>query len=202
VKLAIIGAGGHAKVVADTAILAGWEIIGFADDRAEAKLFNFPYLGKVNTLKLPENTKAVVAIGANRIRERIASTFASRLQWATIIHPRAIVSSRAKIDVGTVVFAGAVIQADTMVGRHCIINTLASVDHDCSAEDYCHIAPNATLTGSVVLEIGAFVGAGSTIIPGCRMEKWSTLGAGAVLVSDLEQDSVFAGIPARKLRSS
>jgi sugar O-acyltransferase (sialic acid O-acetyltransferase NeuD family) len=199
VKLVVIGAGGHAKVVVDTALAAGWDIVGFVDDRPDARLFNFENLGAVDSFQAPRDAKAVVAIGSNKIRQRIAEQLSATLNWATLIHPRAVVSSFATLQAGTVVFAGAVIQTDTMVGQHCIINSSASIDHDCTIADFCHVAPNAVLTGNVTLEVGAFIGAGSVVIPGRRIGEWTTLGAGAVSVQDLDSDGVFVGIPARPL---
>jgi sugar O-acyltransferase (sialic acid O-acetyltransferase NeuD family) len=160
VKLVVVGAGGHAKVVTDTARSAGWEIVGFVDDRPNAQLFDLTYLGTIQNFQTPQETQAVIAIGDNKTREKIATRLTGHVNWATVIHPRAMVSSYVKLEAGTVVFAGAVIQADSRFGQHCIVNTSASIDHDCQIADYCHIAPQAVLTGHVKLETGAFVGVG------------------------------------------
>lgn len=200
-KLVVIGAGGHAKVVVDTAQLAGWEVIGFVDDNSNVALFDLPYLGKPNDLELSEDTQVVIAIGSNSVRKKLDFSFSSRFLWATITHPRAMVSSRAVLGAGTVVFSGAVVQADTVIGQHCIVNSSASVDHDCSIADYCHIAPNATLTGGVSLEAGVFVGAGSVIAPYKRVGAWSILGAGGASVQDLDSYGTFVGVPAKRLTS-
>jgi sugar O-acyltransferase (sialic acid O-acetyltransferase NeuD family) len=199
VKLVVIGAGGHAKVVTDTARCAGWEVVGFVDDRPNAQLFDLTYLGTTRNFQMPKQTQAVIAIGDNKTREKIATQWSGQVDWATVIHPRAIVSSYVKLDAGTVVFAGVVIQADTRLGHHCIVNTSASIDHDCQIADFCHIAPQAVLTGHVRLETGAFVGAGSVILPGKHVGAWSTLGAGAVMVNDLESNGIFVGIPAKRI---
>lgn len=201
-KLVIIGAGGHAKVVTDTAQIAGWQVVGFADDSSSATLFDLPYLGTPKSLDLSTDTFAVIAIGSNQIREKISKELSSHLKWATVIHPRAIVSGHTKLEAGTVIFAGAVIQPDVFIGQHCIINTSASIDHDCQISDFCHVAPNVTLTGGVILETGSFVGAGSVIIPGRKVGAWSTLGAGSVCVQDLGSNGRFAGTPAKPIKAS
>ncbi len=198
-KLVIIGAGGHAKVVTDTALLEGWQVIGFADENPEASLFELPHLGKPSDLYLQKDVQAIVAIGSNASRQKIDASLAGRFNWATITHPKAIVSRFAKLNEGTVVFAGAIIQADTIVGRHCIVNSSASIDHDCKIADYCHIGPNATLTGGVIFETGVFVGAGSVVVPSKRIKEWSVLGAGGVSVKDLDAHGTFIGIPAKRL---
>lgn len=200
-NLVVIGAGGHAKVVTDTAQLAGWNVVGFADDNPDTTLFNLPYLGKPINLKLLKNTQVVIAIGSNLVRRELVFLLSNRFSWAKVVHPKAIVSNRAVFGAGTVIFSGAVVQADTVIGQHCIVNSSASVDHDCTIADYCHIAPNATLTGGVVLEAGVFVGAGSVVAPLKRVGAWSILGAGGVSVQDLDSHGTFVGIPAKRLAS-
>jgi sugar O-acyltransferase (sialic acid O-acetyltransferase NeuD family) len=199
VKLVIIGAGGHAKVVTDTARCADWEVVGFVDDRPDAKLFDLTYLGTTQNFQMPHQTQAVIAIGDNKTREKIAAQLSGRVDWATVIHPRATVSSYSKLEAGTVVFAGVVIQADTRLGQHCIVNTSASIDHDCQIADFCHIAPQAVLTGQIKLETGVFVGAGAVILPRRRVGEWSILGAGAIVVKDLEPNGIFVGIPTKRI---
>jgi sugar O-acyltransferase (sialic acid O-acetyltransferase NeuD family) len=199
VKLVVIGAGGHAKVVTDTARCAGWEVVGFVDDRPDAQLFDLTYLGITQNFQMPQQTQGVIAIGDNKTREKIVAQLSGHIDWATVIHPQATVSSYSKVGAGTVVFAGVVVQADTRLGHHCIVNTLASIDHDCQIADFCHIAPQAVLTGHVRLETGAFVGAGAVVLPGRRIGAWSTLGAGAIVVNDLDSNGVFIGIPAKRI---
>lgn len=198
-KLVIIGAGGHARVVAESAMEAGWDIVGFLDDAKHPQLYDLQYLGKLEEFHIPTGVHAVIAIGSNRTREKIATRFTGQVQWATIIHPKAICSPRSNIEEGSVVLAGAVIQAQAQVGKHCIVNTAASVDHDCEIGSYCHIAPHATLTGGVALETGVFVGAGAVIIPYKSIGAWSILGAGSVCTKNLEADQTYVGTPAQAL---
>ena len=196
-KLVVVGGGGHAKVVTDSAQAAGWNVIGFADDRSDAKLFDLQHLGSLQNFQPPQDAQVVVAIGSNKLRQQIVELLSGTVNWATVIHPRAMISSFATIHAGTVVFAGAVIQADTVIDQHCIINTSASIDHDCRIADFCHVAPNAVLTGNVSLEMGVFVGAGSVVLPGRHIGEWATLGAGGVSVRDLDSGGTFVGIPAK-----
>lgn len=199
-RLAVIGAGGHAKVVIDAAEAVGWRVIGVADDRPNHTVFDLPYLGSPGSLRLEPDVSAVIAIGVNTTRQHIAQQLEQQLTWATIIHPQAVISARAQLGVGTVVLAGAVIQADTVIGNHVVINTGARIDHDNQIGDYCHIAPGAVLTGTVSLEKGVFVGAGAIMLPGVRAGSWSTLGAGGVARRDLEPHQIYAGVPARIIR--
>jgi sugar O-acyltransferase (sialic acid O-acetyltransferase NeuD family) len=198
--LLVIGAGGHAKVVIDTAERAKWRIVGVLDDLPDASVFKYPSLGSLEHFAFEAQPWAVIAIGANAVRAKIAAKLEGRVRWATVIDPGAHVSSRAVVEPGCVVFAGAVVQADAVIAAHGIVNSAASIDHDVRIGVYCHIAPRAVLTGGVQLQEGVFVGAGAVMTPLIRAGAWSTLGAGAVAVRDLEANSVYVGVPARKIR--
>jgi UDP-perosamine 4-acetyltransferase len=101
-----------------------------------------------------------------------------------------------------VVFAGAIIQPDAVLGRHAIINTSASIDHDCAIGDFVHLAPGTRLAGNVAIDEGAFLGIGAVAIPGVRVGAWTTVGAGAAIVDTLAAGIVAAGVPARPLRKA
>jgi sugar O-acyltransferase (sialic acid O-acetyltransferase NeuD family) len=198
--LVVIGAGGHAKVVIDTAERAGWNILGVIDDRPEASVFGYSRLGALADVIFDSAWWVVVAIGSNSVRARIAASLEGQVRWATVIHPGSYVSDRATMQPGSVIFAGAIIQADATIGAHVIVNSAASLDHDVLVGSYAHIAPRAVLTGGVRLEEGVFVGAGAVMTPSTSAGAWSTLGAGAVAVRDLEPGAVYVGVPARKIR--
>jgi sugar O-acyltransferase (sialic acid O-acetyltransferase NeuD family) len=195
--LIVIGAGGHAKVVVETAQASGWSVLGTADDNAEARVFDLPHLGPPEALQPESGVQCVIAIGSNETRTRLAERLSGRLRWAILVHPAAIISSRASLGDGTVVFAGAVIQPGVQIGQQVIINTRASVDHDCHLGNGVHIGPGAVLTGGVNLGNGVFIGAGSVVSPGVTVGEWSTLGAGGVAIRDLEAHQTFVGVPAR-----
>ena len=197
--LIVIGAGGHAKVVVETAQVSGWTVLGTADDNAKARVFDLPHLGPPEALQPESGVQHVIAIGSNAARARIAERLSGQLRWAVIVHPAATVSTRASLGDGTVVFAGAVIQPDAQIGQHVIINTGARVDHDCRLGNAVHIGPGAVLTGGVRLKDGVFIGAGGVVTPGVTVGAWSTLGAGGVAIRDLEAGQTFVGTPAKPI---
>jgi sugar O-acyltransferase (sialic acid O-acetyltransferase NeuD family) len=195
--LILIGAGGHAKVVLETALSLSVDVIGFLDDNAQARLFSVPYLGTLENLSSLQNINGIIAIGLNRIRQTLVQRYANQQKWLTIIYPNVIRSNTSSFGVGTVVFAGVIVQAAATVGDHVILNTGCQIDHDVCIGDFCHVAPGAILTGGVVLEEGAFVGAGAVVLPGVRIGAWSTLGAGSVATRDVPPGTVYIGAPAR-----
>jgi sugar O-acyltransferase (sialic acid O-acetyltransferase NeuD family) len=196
----VIGAGGHARVVLATARRLGLRPAGVFDDDSGKRgrtLDGVEVLGPVASMADHPRLPAVIAIGDNRVRARLARELDQ--QWLTLVHPAATVEEGASIGQGTVVMAGAVVQTSAVVGSHVIINTCASVDHDCSVGDFCHVAPGAHLAGGVTLEEGVLRGIGSAVVTLRRVGRWSTVGAGAAVVSDLAGDTVAVGVPARPL---
>ncbi len=97
-------------------------------------------------------------------------------------------------------FQGVIVQTNTRIGRHVIVNTAASVDHDCDVGDYVHVAPHATLCGFVTIERGCYIGAGATILPGVTVGENAIVGAGAVVVRDVPPNTVVTGVPAKHRR--
>ncbi|MBL8848585.1 MAG: sugar transferase, partial [Planctomycetaceae bacterium] len=149
----VIGAGGHAKVVIATLQAAGQTAAAVLDDDPAQwgrTVLGVPVVGPVCTLERELGRQAVIAIGSNAVRRRIAKEL--RAEWVTVVHPSACVHATVLLGAGTVVFAGAVIQPDAAIGAHCIINTGASIDHDCRLGDFVHAAPGVRLAGDV--EVG------------------------------------------------
>ena len=122
----------------------------------------------------------IIAVGDNAKRRQIAlenEGARPQILYGVLIHRSAVISPSAKIGTGTVIMAGAVVQAGARIGKHCIINTCASVDHDCIVGDYAHIAPGAHLCGHVEVGEGALVGVGVGIAPMCKVPSWSLVKA-------------------------
>jgi sugar O-acyltransferase (sialic acid O-acetyltransferase NeuD family) len=193
----LIGAGGHAKVIADILIACGRTPGAFLDDAP----VHHRMLGitVIKGLALPEPGSAVIiAVGDNATRQRIAQRFTL---FDVAIHPSASVSRDAEIGPGSVVMAGAVINPGTRVGAHCIINTGAIVDHDCLISDFGHVGPGATLGGNVRVGTGSMVGLGASVIHGRAIGEHTIVGAGSTVVHDLPPCVIAIGSPARPVRT-
>lgn len=201
-NIVVIGAGGYAKVVISTLRTNDCSIGAVFDDDSSlwgTELLGVPVRGPI-AMAQSEFELGIIAIGDNAARKRIARRL--NLHWLTLVHSAAWVDPDAKLGTGTVVFAGAVIQPSGVVGEHVIVNTSASVDHDCVVKDFCHIAPGVHLGGNVQIDEGAFLGIGSSVIPGRKVGAWTTVGAGAVVVRDLPECVVAYGVPTHPARPS
>ena len=196
-KLIIIGASGHGKVVADIAKHNGYEEIVFLDDdELLRECAGYPVVGKSDSA--PEG-EVFVAIGNAKIRKMLMERFSDRIQ-PTLIHPNAVIAEDVLIGEGTVVMAGAVVNSGSVIGKGSIINTCSSVDHDCIVSDYVHVAVGAHLCGTVKVGESTWIGAGATISNNVSICGDCMLGAGTVVVKDIKENGTYFGVPARKTK--
>ncbi|PMQ01791.1 MAG: transferase [Dictyoglomus sp. NZ13-RE01] len=198
-KVVIIGAGGHAKVVASTLLICGYNVIGFLDDdekKIGTKLLDIPVIGNIELLKEGNFDFSIIAIGDNSIRRKIYYLYKEYTNFVSIIHPFSYVHSSVEIGEGSVIFAGVVIQPDVRIGNNVIVNTSVSIDHDCVIGDFVHLAPGVHLAGGVIVEEGAFLGIGSSVIQYRKVGKWSILGAGGCVIKDIPEFTIAVGVPA------
>ncbi len=192
-QVILYGGGGHAKVVTECLQAQLATIVGFVDDNPFAKLFEFIHLGAYNSLSHRESS-FVVAIGENRIRKKISE--AINHSFISTLHPSSCTSPSAQIGKGSMVFHRVVVQADTKIGNHVILNTASQLDHDNIIGDFVHIGPGAILCGNVEVGEGSLIGAGSVILPGIKVGKWCTIAAGSVVTKSVPDGKLVIGSPA------
>ncbi|WP_281532036.1 acetyltransferase [Anaerocolumna aminovalerica] len=198
----IIGASGHGKVVADIIQESGDKVIGFLDDNPKLPntFVGCPVLGVVEEYKnFVDKAEFVIAIGNAFIREKIADKL-SKAKWYTAIHPAAVISSLdVSIAEGTVVMANAVINPGSTIGKHCIINSGAVVEHDNIIEDFVHVSIGAKLAGTVHIGKATWIGVGSVVSNNISVCAECMIGAGAVVVNNIENIGIYVGVPAFRL---
>ena len=203
--LLILAAGGHAKVVAETALAAGVASrIGFLDDRTLPPVLGWPVLGPLDQALDPsirdQFPSALVAIGHPATRLRwIVRLQAAGYRLPLLIHPSAWISPSAQLGIATVVLAQVAVQAQAMIGTGSILNTGCSVDHDDQLGDGVHICPGARLAGEVQVGDRSWIGIGASVIQQIRIGADVTVGAGAAVVRDLPDGVTAVGVPARVL---
>ena len=201
-SVVIIGASGHGKVIADIIVNSDDKVLGFLDDADDVqgkKIIGFPVLGKIADFDNYRDCEFVIAIGNPYIREKISNELP--VKWYTAIHPTAVISSLdVEIGEGTVIMANAVVNPSARIGKHCIINTGAIVEHDNILEDYVHLSPNVTLAGIVKVGKSTHIGAGSCTKQVLNIASDCIIGAGSVIVKDITESGTYVGVPARKIK--
>lgn len=201
-RLAILGASGHGKVVADIAECCGWQHVDFFDDAWPELQQNgrWNVVGNTGALvtSLEHYDGVAVAIGSNAIRyQKLQYLQHAGATLVTLIHPRSVISQYATVGIGSVVMANAIVNADASVGVGAILNTACSVDHDCFLGAAVHISPGAHLAGNVQIEDCCWIGIGSSVRQGVRIGARAVIGAGAAVVCDISEDVTAIGVPAR-----
>lgn len=199
-QFGIIGAGDHGKVIADCLKSNDLKSIFFVDDNQDIlkEWQNIPIFTK-NYLNLLKNSNLIIGIGNNKTRKRIAENF-SNYQFVSFKHSSSYISEFAQIGKGSIAMAFSLVQTNSKIGNHCIINSRASIDHDCIIGDYVHLGPGSILCGNIQVEEGAFIGAGATILPSIKIGKWATIGAGSVVIKDVPDFATVVGNPARIIK--
>ncbi|MDR0885416.1 MAG: acetyltransferase [Clostridiales Family XIII bacterium] len=209
----IIGAGDFGRETADTIaeindVSETWYIAGFIDDDSSmigTVINGIEVVGNLDyLLKLSRDTDVkpicVITIANPRIKKAIANKLENFVTFANIIHPRALITKSAKIGVGNIIQHFTSVNSNACVGNHCILNTGVCIGHDVNVGDYASVMPLSGAMGDCVLEEGVYIGVGAVVIPGKRLGAYSTIGAGAVVVKDVDTAVTVVGNPARPLK--
>ena len=206
-----LGAGGHAKVVIDALRLSGAvEIVGLLDarqDLAGTKVEGVTILGGdelLEQLRRDGVTHVFMAVGGAADQAPRKRVFERALQagyeFASIIHPAAVIARSAVLGRGVAVLAQAVVNPAARLGDNVIVNTGAIVEHDCVIGSHAHVATGARLGGAVEVGEAAHLGIGCSVRQSIRIGAGAIVGAGAVVIQDVPERTVVSGVPARAMR--
>lgn len=206
----ILGAGGHAAVVAECAARARWRVVAIASREEPSARRTIRCLAGAEWIGDPDSPEAVVRIerfvGAGALLHAAVGDAATRARWferfggsarfATIVDPAAIVSESASVGAGAFLATGSVVHARARIEVGAIVNTRAVVEHDAVVGAFAHVSPGAILCGAVRVGPRTQIGAGAVVIPGRSVGENSTIGAGAVVIRDIGGGMVAVGVPA------
>jgi len=207
-KMVIVGAGGHARVLAEIVYLSKqFQLVGFTDPDPKLKgmmIFDAPVLGAdgiLAGLRSQGVENAIIGVGSSGNNHARSLLFEEIIrigfQPAVLIHPTAVLSSTIKIGRGVAVMARAVINPYTRIGDNVIVNTGAIIEHDCILGDHVHVASGACLSGGVRVGRKSFIGVGASSIQNVSIGEGCLIGGGAAVVGDIPDHSVALGVPAR-----
>lgn len=205
--LYIIGSGGFGREVAWCVerindVTPTWNLKGFIDDNETkwgAKEDEYLVLGDCEYLKQQENAYAVCAVGNAKVRRQIIEKLSSSgVQFATIVDPSVILSKSVSIGEGTIICAGTIATVDISIGKHVIINLDCTLGHDDLIGDFVTIYPSVNISGNVVVGECCELGTGAQIIQGKKIVKNTIVGAGTVVIRDINESGTYVGSPAKK----
>lgn len=207
-RVLLLAAGGHGCVVLDALQASGIHVAGIIDPGKEvgSTFFGVPVLGSDDWLDqaTPEDVLLANGIGSlagNGQRGQFFNTWKLRgFNFIAVQHPSAVVGREAMLSEGCQIMAGAILQSRVSIGDNVVINTRASVDHDCNIGRHSFIGPGVTMCGEVCIGDNAFLGAGAIILPGISIGNNSIVAAGAVVTRDVPCGELVAGNPASRKR--
>ena len=200
-SVVVIGAGGHAKVIIDMLLDNGLTVVACVSHADAPRYRGIEVLvgdESLVALRASGVERAVVAVGANALRQRLAAdALFLGFTLPSVVSRSAQISPTASIGEGAVIMPNAVVNADAAIGRLAIVNTGATVDHDCVVGEAAHVAPGVHFSGGVRLGARSIVGVGSSARPLVTIGDDVVVGAGSVLVSDIADGVTAYGVPAR-----
>ena len=208
-NIIIIGAGGVGREVSliiekINKLKATWNLIGFIDDNINSwnRIINgYQIIGGMDLLEtLPLDTYVVIAIANYNVKKKIVNKINNKFKFATIIDQKVYIHDYMTIGEGTIIYEGAIITANIQVGNHVIISPKCGIGHDSIIKDYVSLLWNVNVSGNDVIEEGVMMGSGSTIIQGKKIGKGSIIGAGAVVIDDIDSFTTAVGVPAKVVK--
>jgi UDP-perosamine 4-acetyltransferase len=201
----LVGGGGHAKVIAYTLELCGHSVLGYTDPNNSSSLPDVAYLGGDEVISQYSPSEITLVnglggIGNAKSRTTLFGIFKNRgYVFLTVIHPSSVIAPDVQLEEGAQILAGVLIMPGCRIGMNTIVNTRASVDHDCDVGPHAHVAPGVTLSGGVRVEAEAHIGTGASIIQNLVVGRNATVGAGAVVVRSVPPGVTVVGVPARPI---
>lgn len=197
-RIAIIGAGGHASVLADLSkLISDVPYVVINDEEGLVKIDN----SYVNRTSYKNEYEFIIGIGDNLVRQRFQKELLKEgFNITTLVHPSAVIASSVEIKQGSCVIAGAIINNDVLIGEGCIINTKVSIDHHSSIGNYTHVAPGATIAGQCNIGKRCLIGVGASLKNGVTIVDDVIIGAGGVVIEDILEPGTYVGVPVKKVK--
>ena len=211
-SVVIVGAGGLGREVLEifkdqNKTCERWNILGFIDDNQtlHGRVVNgYQVLGGQDWFRQNGNGKVscVCAIADSSTRRSIISHLDEfAVDYVNAIHPSVVMSDSVRLGKGVIIAAGTILTANIEIGNHVIINLSCTIGHDAFLDSFCTLSPSVNVNGADRLGEGVFVGTGVAFCPNLAVGDWAVIGAGAVVLKDIPEESTAVGVPARVIKT-
>ena len=199
--IVIVGSSGFAKEILwiierQNSINEEWNFLGYVDNQND----NDRIIGNDDfLLNYNKELYVVIAIANTKIRRGLSALYKrnSKLKFPNIIDPSVLMSNSIKLNEGNIICAGNILTVGVKLGNFNIINLNCTIGHEATIDSFVTLNPNVNVSGNVHLADGVNIGTGAQIIQGKQINKDATIGAGAVVINDIEEKCTAVGIPAR-----
>jgi len=203
----LVGASPYGRAIHELAVCCGFNPVCFFDDdenKIDSVHFGTKVIGKFSDLKKSdiENKYFAVGIGNNDVRLRFMKKILNNGGFTpNLIHPNAIISPSAILGKGLIIHAGAYIWTEVRISDFCIISPNVVISHHTTIGKACLVSFCSGIGALINIGDLVLIGSGSTVITGVAViGENSIIGAGSVVIKDTEPNSVYAGVPAKKIR--
>ena len=203
----LLGGGGHGRVVLNALLSSGVNVAGILDPDLKIgdQVFGIPMMGGDEFLDRADPTDVLLVngLGANPYvsnRKRLFEEMRARgFSFDAARHPSVIIGMECNLGASSQIMAGAVLQNRVRIGDNAVINTCASIDHDCVIGTHTFVSPGVVLSGEVLVGESVFIGAGAVVLPGIEIGVNVVIGAGAIVIKSIPDGWIVAGNPATKI---
>lgn len=211
--LILLGAGGHARVLAEILLGQGNTLLGITDvhtptpDRSTGPWSGVPFLGDDHAVfeHTPDSlllVNGVGSVGPISARQVLFQRFTvAGYRFAAVCHPTAVISASARLGAGHQILATAVVAAGARLGDNVLVNTRAVIEHECAVGNHCHIATGAVICGGCHIGASVHIGAGATVNQGIHIGAGAVIASGSAVIEDVPPHTLVAGVPARHKRT-
>jgi len=202
-RIAVIGAGGHAKELSETLTAVGVEphsISYYVDSQFRGDSNHQLILYNIKELVVDDgNTEVYLAVGSGALRESFFKRLGEKASYPTLIHPTAIIGHDCHFGKGTQVQQLSTVTANVQIGNFAQLNIQVGISHDCRIGDFFTASPRVNLSGNVTVGNHVFIGTAAVILPGITICDHVVIGAGAVVTKDITEPGTYVGVPAKRI---
>ena len=207
-SLLIFGAGGQAANAFEASTAIGLEVVGFIDETVDPKIrssyFDVPVFTSVSEATAAQHVQHLfVAIGEGwrraKVTERVRREH-RELTFASLIHPSAVVSTKATIGEGSLIMPGAFVGPGAAIGAGGMVGLNVVVAHHCLLGDYVSVFSSASIGGETQVGDRSAIGMNAAVREKTSIGCDVVIGAQSFIREDVGDQCVVVGVPGRTIR--